>query len=480
MAGGARRSRWFARLRRFSLRFETRWTPLGRALLLALLFSGLFALNVRASLAYQLAALLLGAVVFARICGALVCVPRAGELVVTRRLPAAVTEHVPFRYTAEVRNTGRRQWRALEIEDGPVRERPTLSEARAQPDRHDAARPRFDQRMGYPRWLNFTQRREGLRAVRADVPTLAAHGASTVQLEATPTRRGVIRFDAAQVRATDPLGLVRRWRQVGGRSSLVALPTRYPVAWRSAWSSAPSAGSGSSRRQRKPGGDFATVREYRPGDALAHLSWRGLARYGVPVVKEFDEPVRPRWQVVLDCGLDDGDAAPDFDDLVRVAASFCEHLVTAGMPVGLLQVGGTVADPVAQASSVAELVALHTVLALAQPAADAGDGAQPAFAVPLDERDAVWVLRGFDDARQAAAAAKIRAGGNLLVLVVRPSGAAPLAAGPLSARPGCLVELADQGIAEALAGGDERLGHPSSDPASGAGTAPRPAEPVAR
>ena len=53
-----------------------------------------------------------------------------------------------------------------------------------------------------------------------------------------------------------------------------------------------SAGSG--------GDQVRGVRDYTPGDPLRHVHWPATARRGAVVVKEFEQPERPRLEIVLD------------------------------------------------------------------------------------------------------------------------------------------------------------------------------------
>ena len=63
------------------------------------------------------------------------------------------------------------------------------------------------------------------------------------------------------------------------------------------------------------------MRDYRSGDALRRIHWKGWAKTGRPIVKEFEDIYFPRYGLVLDNFTEEGDDDL-FEETVAVAASF--------------------------------------------------------------------------------------------------------------------------------------------------------------
>ena len=74
-------------------------------------------------------------------------------------------------------------------------------------------------------------------------------------------------------------------------------------------------------------GEFLGLRDYRAGDALRHIHWKGWAKTGKPIVKEFEDTYFPRYGLVLDNCVGPGDEVL-FEEAVSVAASFAVAIDT--------------------------------------------------------------------------------------------------------------------------------------------------------
>lgn len=298
-----------------------RFTPVGRLMLSALIAVGLFALNPRATLAYQLALL-----VFAIVVGAMLWAPFfRPAFSARRRLPKFATAGVPLQYTLELENLKRGQLTDLEATDEPQRvtSKQTMIQARSE-RRTDRARPWASRRVGYMKFVRTLRWLEGARCLPSAIDTLSPGVVTRVPMRFTPTRRGYVRLCALRLTRTDPLGVFRAAARAKLDDQVLVFPKRYRVSWSGETQSSRHAQQGAIRtRNTGQGADFARLREYRPRDPMRHIHWRAWARLGEPVVKEFHEESPSRNALLLDvCVRSDVVDETTFEEAVCVAASF--------------------------------------------------------------------------------------------------------------------------------------------------------------
>ena len=392
-----------------------RFTPLGRLLLSALIAVGLFALNPRATLAYQLALVVLAILVAAMLWAPLFRV----QVRARRELPRFATAGVPLAYAVEVVNAGARTLAGLEICDEPRRarldaERLKACDLRARGDGW------LDRRMGYMRFLNALRRLEGVRCAPAALPPLAPGARVRVRMELEPLRRGYVTLDRLRVTRTDPGGVFRAVQRVALPDRLLVLPRRYPVSWDGGGASQQRRSQGATRSRSSGGGaDFARLREYRPRDSPRHIHWRAWARLGEPVVKEFHDESPSRNALVLDTSAGPGVTPAAFEEAVSVAASF---VADAGWRSGRLDllVAGQATVHLGQGNEGEGVGRMLEALACVERA-----GAPALAALEESVRHGlqgfgacVLVLLDWDPPRRALAGAVCAAGVRTLVLVV--------------------------------------------------------------
>jgi len=132
-----------------------------------------------------------------------------------------------------------------------------------------------------------------------------------------------VRLAGLRVLRPDPLGLFHAVRRLPLAQSLLVLPKRYPVSWEAWIGNVRDRPGGMSHAASTSGFDeFAALREYRPGDPLRHIDWKGWARLGEPIVREYFESCFVRQALVLDTALPHDAAPARFEAAVSVAASF--------------------------------------------------------------------------------------------------------------------------------------------------------------
>ncbi len=293
-----------------------RLPPAGRLIAGLLICGFLFGVDFRQTLAYQVACLS-----FALLLSSLILsVLWRPKLSVTRILPERVTSGITMRYFIEITNHGRRAERDLVLRDEV--KRPRISYDHFQHLRAGSRKTNWlDRAVGFPRWVELMRQRRGIELEMTPVPPIPAGGRVRVAVEATPTRRGWINFESTHIFRPDPLTLFHAQTLKHGAASLLSLPIRY---------SAPPIPLHSERHYQKGGvslahavGDsqeFASLRDYRPGDPRRHIHWRSFARTGRLIVKEYQDEYFDRHALVLDTYLGDIDRAV-FESMVSVAAS---------------------------------------------------------------------------------------------------------------------------------------------------------------
>ena len=318
---------------------QRRFTPAGRMLLGAVLLAAVFGINTRIAVAHQLAVLALCLIVVATLWAPLFR-PRID---VRRRLPRYAQVGAMCTYTVVLRNRGRR----------PIPDADWLEELRPAPsiwnrpglplEPEDQKRNWFDRNVGYPRWARLMRLARGATLPMHPVPRVPAGGRVEFRVHLSPLRRGYLTLAKARLLGADPMGIFYGQRLVEQTARMLVLPRTHTMDWPACRGrkADESRGMASSRRQ---GGvdEFASIREFQPGDPLRHIHWRGWARYGTPVVKEFHDQRLPRRTVVLSPELWPGVNRQNFEAAVEIAAS----LVGAGRHPGdpcALVIGG--ADP---------------------------------------------------------------------------------------------------------------------------------------
>jgi uncharacterized protein (DUF58 family) len=148
-------------------------------------------------------------------------------------------------------------------------------------------------------------------------------------------RRGLYELGPAEIRTTDPFGLLRFIRRFVAREEAIVYPGVFELV------GFPLRGRGGTSGARDPlgrrGDEFSGLREYRRGDDRRHIHWKSVARMRELVVKEFAQEAPRRHAVVLDLyrpGI--GIPEAEIEDAVSVAGSVLLHLAREGLPFRLL------------------------------------------------------------------------------------------------------------------------------------------------
>jgi len=204
----------------------------------------------------------------------------------------------------------------------------------------------------------------GTRALRCTVfdhcdPSLAVNGLPfaltlppgkqlQVSYEVTPTRRGQIAFEPADVRVHSLLGLCELLERVGIAETRRAYPDFAQVA-RYAWL------AGDRRLQeigiktyqrRGEGTDFKQLAEYRHGDPVRHIDWKATLRQKKPILREFQDERDQCVMLLIDCGrrmraydIEAGVRSGHFDHVLNAVMLLSYVALRQGDAVGALTFG---------------------------------------------------------------------------------------------------------------------------------------------
>ncbi|MGI9333050.1 MAG: DUF58 domain-containing protein [Gammaproteobacteria bacterium] len=483
----------FLAVRRADAFVKRRFTATGRMLLGAVLAGTIFGINTRATLSWQLATMALALLGLAFV----LSLRFKPAISLTRSAPRLAAVGETLHYTVEARNAGRRAQRGLEVAERTGGRRLDFNTFAKSRDPRDARRNLFDRYVGYPRFAALARAARGMEAPEQMLPDLRPGAVERFAMSFTPTRRGELSLAGFDLFRPDPLGLFRAHARVAAPASVIITPKRYDLRWRELEGA--SADRSSDRDHSLTigaGEEFSSLREYRPGDPLKHIYWRGWARHGKPVVKEFHHEQRSRYLVVLDTiGMEPvvtdaisteresmekngakarrvkaakrmlvrqtGFDKPEFEEAVSVAASLVAGADTPSGQVDLAFVSGREPHYLTTGPGNAPRESLLRALALVQTEAiDHGgdDGGADAFNLLVDhlqrERHELgacaMVVLGWRDSHRAMADALMAMGVALRIFCVSPKvGLEPHDAPALAGR---LHAVVPGQAAQALAG----------------------------
>lgn len=167
------------------------------------------------------------------------------------------------------------------------------------------------------------------------------------------SQRGVYDVGPLRVTTTDPFGLARVSRDVGGALELVVTPPVTPLDPALGTAAAVDGVLHGLQRRTHPNSDEFIAREYRHGDPLRRVHWPATARRGELMVRDEEQRGDPEARLILDTTLsgraDHGVVRSGedrrhfgFELAIEVAASVGVHLIERGFRVR----GDRLDDPV--------------------------------------------------------------------------------------------------------------------------------------
>lgn len=325
-----------------------RFTLVGKIVLSSIIITGVFGIDTRQTLAYQLFALF-----FTLVCLSLISIFfHRLRFTVKRELPFYIMTGETLQYRVTVYNHTPYLQANLQLIEDLKQLSPSYQDFIQQHVSVSTENNWFDNYVGYPRWLEMLLNSKGAINEPASVPTLPPNSYLSVMLSLHCIRRGYIYFEGATLVQPDILGICNSLHSIKHYDKILVLPHSFPVK---------SLNLSGSRRFQQGGinlaisvGDaeeFVSLREYRPGDPLRNIHWKSMARLGKPVIKEYQDEFFVRYALILDTFIDKKTAAR-FESAVSIAASFAsaprnheslldlmfvgteEHCFTSGRGVG--------------------------------------------------------------------------------------------------------------------------------------------------
>jgi uncharacterized protein (DUF58 family) len=298
-------------------RFRRRVTPAGWLVVATAIVVGAVGADTNASNGYETFALLVCALVLSML-SAPFGRPR---LTVERLAPKFGSVGQRLNYRLIVRNQSPRRQAGLKLLEDLPDPRPTFEEFALTPEPGEHRRNWVDRHYGYYRWRWLLARNVRARLEETSLPPLAPDQEASVSASLVPLRRGVLRLDGITLACPDPFGFFRSLRPLPLPQSILILPKRHPVsAFELPGTVKYQQGGVSMASSVGESEEFVSLREYRAGDPLRRLHWKSFAKFGKPIVKEFQDEFFVRHALLLDT-FGTRTATDLFEDAVSVAAS---------------------------------------------------------------------------------------------------------------------------------------------------------------
>lgn len=429
----------FRFLHRVSQWARHRFSPTGMLIISGIVASGIFGIDTRATLSFQIFAICFSLLLVSVISSLIF----RGDFRIRRQLPEYATVNSPLHYRIIVSNPGKTIHRDLVLIDELDSGFPDYSTFLNASDPLDQQRNWVDRKIGYPRLMSLLRNKRGGLLPQVAIGELPARDEKDIVIEFTPLRRGYLHFSTTRLARPDPFGLYRALISKSTPEKLLVLPKTYRVP--------PIRLMG--HRKYQPGGmnqassigdsqEFLSLRDYQPGDPLRSIHWRSFAKRGEPVVKEFRDEYFVRQGLVLDTFLENG-SNKKFEEAVSLAASFSRQLNDQDSLLDLMFVG-TSAYRFTRGRHFSEAVNMLEVLACVQTTS------HPDFQKLVDHvlqhvaelSGLIIVLLDWDDKRQNLIRRLRALNIPVQVFVIVDSLTAPLLdAGPLQLSPERLLVL---------------------------------------
>ena len=161
-------------------------------------------------------------------------------------------------------------------------------------------------------------------------------------------RRGVYRIGPMRAIWDDPFGLARSHQVLLAATEIIVHPTTELVFDRPLTRQLEDPPIRPPKTKPWPSGfEFYGMRDYVPGDDLRRVVWKAVARTGKMLVREAEQGITDRINIVIDTDADwhrVGDPSDTFEAAVRVAASVGAGHLKNGFSVSLDCNGSTLAE----------------------------------------------------------------------------------------------------------------------------------------
>ena len=288
----------------------------GRILLFFTALSVLFGFNTKLTMIYQLAALFVMVLIFSFPFSFFF----SPTVHIRRILPKTCTAGEKLTYLLQLENTCEKPLSGLIFTERSGANLPSLKDFNASREFGEKDRNFVDRKLGYYRWLWLLKRNAGADLESFPLPQLTSREHTHVEVSLLPLRRGYIQLGGYTIHRFDPLGLFKNEIFFRDAEKLLVLPKMFPVVQTDLIGSRKYHQGGlTSAASCGESGDFASLREYRPGDPVKNIDWKITARAGNTIVRQYQEEFFSRYGILLDTFTEQESTI--LEDAVSVAAS---------------------------------------------------------------------------------------------------------------------------------------------------------------
>ena len=313
-----------------------RFTRLGRLLLLVAAVSFLFGVNTERTMIYQIFALVFCSLLFSFIS----TLRFSPGLKITRYLPGTCVVGRPLRYRVAVENLSKKVVRGLFYEEYTATPLPDFSEFASSKEDGEERRNIFDRKMGYYRWLWLIGQTMRFGPVANELTASTPGGREVCDVSLLPLKRGSMRLAGHRLIRVDPLGLCKSSVVGGAGAKILVYPKLYNLPpLKFTGSRRYHQGGISMAQERGDSTEFFSLREYSYGDPLKHIDWKGTARSGAVIVRQYRDEYFSRYGLVLD-GFSPLRNCDRFEEAVSIAASILMAQESINSVIDLLFFGG--------------------------------------------------------------------------------------------------------------------------------------------
>lgn len=303
---------------RFSQWLRQRFTTNGMLILLIMPVAGVFGIDTRATLSFQIFSITLVLLITAMFFALFF----RGKFSVIRKLPEYGSVGTPLNYTCIIHNENNTTKRGLVLVDELKSTFPSLVNFSKTRDPLDKNRNRIDRFIGYPRLVNIMQKLRGGSILPVNVDFIAEKSEIETTVQLTPLRRGYLQFDKIRLAKAEPLGLFQGQKIINNKDRLLVLPKLYETPRLNLLGKrAYQHGGVNNASTVGDSQEFISLRDYHPGDPIRSIHWRSFAKLNKPIVKEYQDEYFTRYGLILDTFLHE-QSELIFEDAVSVAASF--------------------------------------------------------------------------------------------------------------------------------------------------------------
>ena len=357
-----------ARTLRWVDRFKQRVSVLGIALLVLLLITLIFGVNIKRTMIYQLFTLTLVMMILSLFVLRLQSWMQKRECTLSRTIADYATVGTSFTYYIHITNQSGHHLSQLRLSERMAVPSPSLQQFLQMREPEEEKRNVYDRKMGYYRFSWLVRWLQGADIEPIFLQQLKIDEQHRVAVSFTPMRRGYIHLSNLRLSIAEPLGLFYRFQDYALPHSILVLPKRYEIPntlQMRGGSSYQRNGMALASNVGEPE-EFNRMREYRVGDSPRHIHWPSLARGGKWQVKEYEEERFARQVLLLDNFLPHQDHEV-FEEAVSLAAGFAMQVDSDDSLLDLMFVGGGSAEDIVAGRALAHSEQMLEALALLEP-----------------------------------------------------------------------------------------------------------------